>query len=125
MPIGLTLPFAKSTSSLGSLAYSTSQLQATYYNLKSLLLTDWGERPNHYEMGCNLTEFLFNPNTKTVQDQVSERIRNQVSAWLPYVVLNKIDVTNPSDHTLTVIINFSLRSKQDTNSVIKVSVSQT
>lgn len=124
MPIGLTLPFARSTSSLGVLAYSSSELEATYYNLKSLVLTDWGERVNHLHLGCNLTEFLFQPNDDDTNELVKERLVSQVSQWLPYVSLDSVDITRPTDHRMSIKIGFSIRGRQDLNSVLDVTVSQ-
>lgn len=124
MPIGLTLPFARSSSSLGFLASSNTELEATYYNLRSLLLTDWGERPNHLRLGCNLTEFLFQPNDDDTAENVRERVMSQVGQWLPYVRLNSVGVTRPADHRLSLKVDFSINGRQDLNSVIEVTVEQ-
>src|SRR5512137_1047011 len=91
-PIGLTMPFARTSSSLGYLAYSTTEIQATLYNLKSLVLTNWGERPNHFYMGCNLIEFIFAQASEETIDKIVARITSQVDNWLPYVQLNDVQV---------------------------------
>jgi len=118
------MPFAKTTSSLGVIAFSNTELEATYYNLKSLLLTDWGERPNHYHLGCNLSEFLFQPNDDDTADTVKERIMSQVGTWLPYVNLNSVNVTRPADHSMSIQVDFNINGRQDLNSVVEVTVSQ-
>ena len=122
MPIGLTMPFAKTNSSLGMLASSSKPLEATLYNLKSLVMTNWGERPNHFYLGCNLIEFLFSPSVEETKDRVIQRIEQQVSQWLPYVLLNNINVSF-DDHILGVSIDFSIRGQQDLSSVLEVEVS--
>ena len=124
MPIGLTLPFARTTSSLGYLAFSSTELEATYYNLKSLLLTDWGERPAHYKLGCNLTEFLFMNETSETEELIAERIRSQASQWLPYVNLDSIKITYPQEHILAIQVGFSINGRQDLSSVVQVTVAQ-
>lgn len=124
MPIGLTLPFAQTTSSLGYLAFSTGELEAAYYNVKSLVLTNWGERPNHFYLGCNLIEYLFSQNTEETADQVRTRIESQVGTWLPYVSVDQVDVLFPQDleNVMKVKVKFSLRRHPDLSSVIEATI---
>jgi phage baseplate assembly protein W len=123
-PIGLTMPIARTTSSLGVLAFSTTEIQATYYNLKSLLLTNWGERPEHYFLGCNLIEFFFAPITAETQETIIERIQQQVANWIPYVNLDTLDVSigQPENQAIYIKIAFSVKGRQDLNSVLEVAV---
>lgn len=122
-PIGLTMPFARGQGTLGALAFSTKPLEATLFNMKSLILTNWGERPNHYYLGCNLIEFVFAPGDEETRDRIVQRIEQQVAQWLPYVLLNSVDVQLSSDgHTFKVIVNFSIRGQQDLSSVLEVVV---
>ena len=123
-PIGLTMPIARTTSSLGVLAFSTTEIQATYYNLKSLLLTNWGERPEHFFLGCNLLEFFFNPITNETQEAIIDRIQSQVSNWLPYVNLDTLNVNfgDPEGQAIYIQISFSVKGRQDLNSVLEVVV---
>jgi phage baseplate assembly protein W len=97
MSIGLTLPLARSTGTLGYLASTTTEIDATEVDLKSLVLTNWGERPNRFNFGCNLVEFLFENQTRELQDAIVERISGEVANWLPWVKLKKIDVLFPDD----------------------------
>jgi phage baseplate assembly protein W len=121
-PIGLTMPFARTTSSLGYLAFSVTDLQATTHNLKALVLTNWGERPNHFYMGCNLIEFIFQPVTQETIDKVTARIMSQVDNWLPYVQINDVTVTfaEQDGHGMKIRIDFGLKSKQDLNTILEV-----
>ena len=122
MPIGLTMPLAKSSSSMGFLASSDTEIQATYYNLKALLLTNWGERPNHFHLGCNLGEFLFAQQSHETKERIIQRIEAQVSEWLPYVTLENIDVSYTQEHKIVIKITFSARGRQDMSSVVEVTV---
>jgi len=121
-PNGLTMPFARTTSSLGYLAYSTKEIEATYYNLKSLVLTNWGERPNHFYMGCNLIEFIFAPAVQETVDKIHARVASQVDTWLPYVQLNDVGIKfiNPDGHGISIRIDFGIKSRQDLNAVLEV-----
>lgn len=127
MPIGLTMPFAQTTSSLGFLAFSTKETEATVHNMKSLVLTNWGERPGHYYLGCNLVEFLFQQIDDETHDKIIQRIENQVANWLPYVNISeiKVDFVGQEGHGIRVQIKFSIRGRQDLSSVLDVTVGQT
>lgn len=131
MPIGFTLPFSKSTGSLGFFETTQTELAAVGENLKSLLLTNWGERVNHYHLGCNLKEFLFeNTHSEELKSKMADRILNQVETWLPFVsilnlniLLNEDDSSVP-ENTVKVMISFGLTSAPDLSSRLEVLVSQ-
>ena len=124
MPIGLTMPFAQTTSSLGYLAFSTKDTEATLYNMKSLVLTNWGERPGHYYLGCNLIEYLFSQETEETQDKIVQRIESQVASWLPYVNIESLQVSfvGQGGHGIRVQIVFNIKGRQDLSSVLDVTV---
>ena len=54
MAIGFSFPFQVATGSLGYFSVTEDELSAVDANLKSLLLTNWGERVMHFEFGGNL-----------------------------------------------------------------------
>ena len=122
MPIGLTMPLARSTGSVGYLASTDTDIQATYHNLKALLLTNWGERPNHFYMGCNLGEFLFAQQSAETRELVVQRIETQVSEYLPYITLDSVDVTFNEDHRMTIKISFSLKDRMNLSNTLEVAV---
>ncbi len=124
MPIGLTMPLAQTTSSLGYLAFSTRDTEATLYNMKSLVLTNWGERPEHFNLGCNLIEFLFSQTDEETRDKIIQRIDSQVASWLPYVNIEKLTVefVGQDGHGIRVQIVFNIKGRQDLNSVLDVTV---
>ncbi len=123
-PIGLTMPLAQTTSSLGFLAFSAVDTEATLHNMKSLVLTNWGERPEHYFLGCNLIEFLFEQVNEETHDKIVQRIESQVASWLPYVNIEKLTVSfvGPGGHGIRVQVVFNIRGRQDLNSVLDVTV---
>lgn len=123
MSIGFVLPFSKSTGSIGFFEATNDPLTAVEQNLRSLLLTNWGERVCHYNFGCNFREFLFeNVSNDELKSRIAERIIGQVETWLPYVridVLNiftSIDDTNLPEAAIRVSIVFSLSSRPDLRS---------
>ena len=118
------MPFSNATGSLGVIATSSSELEATYYNIKSLLLTDWGERPNHMNMGCNLTEFLFEPMSSEVESAVSDRITSQIGTWLPYVNVDSISVKSSFSNQMRVSVSFSIAGRTDLTGLVEANIYQ-
>lgn len=87
MSIGLSFPFALSTGSLGYLEATNDVVSAIKSNVHSLLTTNWGERVMHFDFGCNLVEFLFEQKNKQMKARIAERVRSQLSKWMPFVSL--------------------------------------
>jgi phage baseplate assembly protein W len=118
MPIGLTIPFAQATGSLGFLAFTDDEVEATKQNIRSLLLTNWGERPMHFHLGCNFIEFLFEPmKNEVLRQKMSDRVIDQLQKWLPFVQLKELTITFHEDDAripengVGVNMKFSLISK--------------
>jgi phage baseplate assembly protein W len=128
MAIGLQLPFAITTGSIGWLDTSNSEIEAVGYNVKSLLLTNWGERPMHYNMGCNLIEFLFEPVTQDLRQRVGDRIISQLQLWLPYVSVSTLNVVFSSEdlslpeESIGVYLKFFLNSRPNLSNVVNLVV---
>lgn len=87
MPISFNFPFAPSTGSLGYLEVTNDHISAIRANVRSLLLTNRGERVMHVDFGCNLREFLFEPKTKALRNRIAERVKSQLARWIPFVSL--------------------------------------
>lgn len=97
MPIGFTFPIAQATSSLGYIEPTNDIIGAIESNVRALLLTNWGERLMHFDHGCNLREFLFEPLTKSLQIAVSNRIRAQLTQWMPFLTISGIYIILSSE----------------------------
>lgn len=97
MSIGFNFPFQPATGSLGYIEVTDDVKSAIQANLRSLLLTNWGERVMHVDFGCNLREFLFEPLAKSLKPRIAERIKAQVSKWMPYLTLTVIFITFHED----------------------------
>jgi phage baseplate assembly protein W len=92
MSIGLNFPFALSTGSLGYLEVTHDVVQAITANVRSLLLTNWGERVMHFDFGCNLREFLFEPRTQQIRARIADRVQSQLTRWMPFIKLTGLFV---------------------------------
>jgi phage baseplate assembly protein W len=92
VPIGFNFPFQPSTGSLGYLEVTEDVAAAIRANLNSLLLTNWGERVMHVDFGCNLRDFIFEPRIKSLQPRIADRIKSQVSRWMPYLTMTVLNI---------------------------------
>lgn len=120
MAIGLTLPFAQSTGSVGYFEFTSDEYTAIQQNLKSLLVTNWGERVMHYNFGCNLREFIFEPiRGRDLKERIADRVLSQVNMWLPFVSVDELNIVlaedDPSvpENGIGVRIIFRISSRPD------------
>jgi phage baseplate assembly protein W len=120
MPVGFTLPFQPTTGSLGLFQMTEDEFSAVTNDIRSLLVTNWGERPMRYNFGCNLREFLFEPKTGgELRQKIADRVLSQLSLWLPFVIVDELNVLfsedDPSvpENGIKVRITFRLTSKPE------------
>ncbi len=123
MPIGLTLPFARTTGSVGYLEFTSDEFAAIHQNLRSLLVTNWGERVMHYKLGCNLIEFLFEPRVTELRDKIADRVISQLATYMSFVVVDELVILFSEDdgavpeNGIGVHIKFRLTSRPDFSSI--------
>lgn len=109
-PIGLGVSYI----SYGQLFKEISiDIDQAYENLKNLLLTRIGERILQPTFGTKLFEILFQPNVFELKELIHDIISEPVDFWLPYIILNEIEVTTNEDdpnliHNIKIKISFSL-----------------
>ena len=77
------------------------------YNLKTLLLTNLGERAHQNDFGSRLLEVVFEFKDDTLIEEV---INEAVEKWLPYISINSVDtqVDAGNPNRLNVAIDFSV-----------------
>jgi phage baseplate assembly protein W len=129
MPFGFTLPFTASTGSVGYFQMTEDEVSAVKQNLRSLLITNWGERPMRYTFGCNLREFLFDQKTEELRSRINDRILTQVAAWMPFVSVENVQVFFSGEVELVpengvgLRIIFRLASRPDLSNILDIVVS--
>lgn len=76
----------------------------------------------HYYLGANLREFLFEPiDADELRAKIEERITSQISTWLPFVSLDKLDILLSEDgqsvpeNTIKIMLEFRITSRPDIN----------
>tara|TARA_Y100000401_G_scaffold37940_1_gene28545 strand:+ start:67 stop:471 length:405 start_codon:yes stop_codon:yes gene_type:complete len=75
-------------------------------NMRNLLLTSLGERVMQPEFGSTLMDVVFNQGPD-VENDIDEAIREAVSNWLPYVIINEINMFQQGNQ-VDVSIDFSV-----------------
>lgn len=120
MSIGFTLPFTVATGSLGYFEVTEGELEAVKHDIRSLLVTNWGERVMHFNFGCNLREFIFEQKKEAdLRRRIADRVNDQIALWLPFVVLDELNVLFTVDRPeipengIGVSMAFRLTSKPD------------
>ena len=81
-------------------------LEQAKSNMRNLLLTSKGERVMQPEFGSTLTDVLFNQG-EDVENQIDVAIREAVSNWLPYIIINEINMFQQGNQ-VDVSIDFSV-----------------
>ena len=66
-------------------------------NIRNLLLTRKGERYNQINFGTNLLSLVFLPSNVELKELISEEIRSALNFWLPYIVVQNLEILNVDD----------------------------
>lgn len=92
--VGVTLPIRKGNNGYFDVSYTTKEQIKT--NIKSLLLTNKGERLMEPDFGADLKRVLFEPITEDLDTILEQRITTAINTWMPYVNVESIiyDVSN-------------------------------
>jgi phage baseplate assembly protein W len=116
--IGITLPIQ-----IGNTAFNQSftTYEQAKSNIKNLLLTKKGERIMQPNFGSGLQELLFDFNDDTLSEKIEETITTSLENWLPYIVVQQINVNQSNDNkdknTIGITISFNVRNSPELNTV--------
>jgi phage baseplate assembly protein W len=105
---GQGLAFPPRVDANGKLAWSSGEDNVRQC-VRILLLTEPGERLMREEFGAGLRRFLFDPNTPTVRQQISERIAQAIARWEPRVAVQAVEVESDPDDPRIVHIQILFR----------------
>tara|TARA_B100001057_G_scaffold493084_1_gene586857 strand:+ start:1182 stop:1619 length:438 start_codon:yes stop_codon:yes gene_type:complete len=98
--VGIKLPFGKKNG-LFSQSYTTEEQAIS--NLKNLLLTRKGERPFQPEFGSDVYSLLFENMSLDLDDRLKNTLSADIRFWLPYIVIDNIDVEIEHDRNFVRI----------------------
>ena len=109
--VGITLPIQRGNE--GYFRQSFRTFDQVRSNLKNLLLTKRGERILQPEFGSGLHDLLFNPLTDKFEEDLENTINDAVAKWLPYVIVEDINVDISKEQTDNNQAKVSLKFKQE------------
>ena len=109
--VGITLPIQRGNE--GYFAQSFRTFDQVRSNLKNLLLTKKGERILHPEFGSGLHDLLFQPATEKFEEDLETTINEAVAKWLPYVIVEDINIDISKEQTDNNQAKVSLKFKQE------------
>jgi phage baseplate assembly protein W len=86
--VGVTLPLRKGNNGYFEVSYTTKdQIKS---NIKSLLLTQKGERLMQPTFGSDLRRYLFEPISSNLDSFIEDSIMEAINTWMPYVTVESI-----------------------------------
>ena len=109
--VGITLPIQRGND--GYFAQSFRTFDQVRSNLKNLLLTKKGDRILQPEFGSGLHDLLFNPATEKFEEDLETTINDSVAKWLPYVIVEDINVDISKEQTDNNQAKVSLKFRQE------------
>ena len=117
--VGITLPFGKN-GGLFNLSYTTEEQAIS--NLKNLLLTRKGERVYQPNFGSDIPSLLFEQMNSSLETQLINSLTFDIGYWLPYIIIESVDVSADFDRNLVKIqLSFSV-TEQGANTQITIFV---
>ena len=115
--VGVKLPFGKPK---GLFAQSYTTEEQAISNLKNLLLTRKGERPFQPLFGSDVYSQLFENIDSNLNERVSQTLSEDIKFWLPYIVIDNIDIeTEPDRNFVQIQLRFRV-TEQGANQQITV-----
>jgi phage baseplate assembly protein W len=80
--------------------------------IEQVLFTAPGERVNRPDFGCGLLQLVFAPNSDTLAAALQTTVQGALQQWLgALIAVEQVTIDN-SDSTLSVTVQYSLRSTQ-------------
>tara|TARA_Y100000389_G_C17399466_1_gene484477 strand:+ start:136 stop:573 length:438 start_codon:yes stop_codon:yes gene_type:complete len=114
--VGVKLPFGK-PNGLFSLSYTTEEQAIS--NLKNLLLTRKGERPFQPTFGSDVYSQLFENIDINLSERISETLSEDIKFWLPYIVIDNIDIeTEPDRNFVRIQLRFRVTEQGANQQII-------
>lgn len=113
--VGVMLPLGGKP--MFKLSYTTEQQAIS--NLKNLLLTTKGERPFQPLFGADIYSLLFENIETDLDSSLEDSLSNDIKFWLPYILLNSVDVNSePDSNKVSIKINFKVTSQGANQTIV-------
>ena len=119
---GISPVLPLSTDIVNGISLTQTVKQATYQNLKNLLLTIPGERIDS-NYGVGLKRYLFEQMTPELYEQIGSIIRRQVSLYVPNIEIIAINITEDQNNLnkISLVVKYVIPALR-TNEVFSLPV---
>jgi phage baseplate assembly protein W len=97
-PINFTFPMKRS--SVGGFATNSTTLDAVESDLKILILSNFGDRPIHYDFGANLRGAIFEHQGNILRQVIKDLIVTAVEKWMPFCNILNVEVQDSTVNNL-------------------------
>jgi len=113
--VGVMLPLGGSP--MFKLSYTTEQQAIS--NLKNLILTTKGERPFQPLFGADIYSLLFENIQSDLDSLLEESLTNDIKIWLPYILLDSVNVNSePDSNKVSIKIKFRVTSQGANQTIV-------
>jgi phage baseplate assembly protein W len=114
--LGITLPLQLENN--GYFGTTKQLLRVLRSNLKNLIMTRKGERLHQPTFGCDIWNFIFEPNVPDTVQNAYASVVSAVEIWMPFLEIVNVDLENTTDDNINnnriqMKILFRLRSNQN------------
>lgn len=108
--VGVSLPFTLGNNGFFAVTYTTKEQVKS--DLKNLILTNRGERLMQPDFGCNLRQAIFEQIGPETYGYIRNEIETAISVWLPYIIVDNVDVasdtTSKDNNRINVRLDYTL-----------------
>lgn len=115
--IGIKFPIVGTNGNLFDISY-TSEDQVVA-NLKTFFSTKVGERVMQPSLGIDLHQYLFEPDTATLRNNIQSEIEDAIEFWFPYISIKSLEITSastitgaPNDNAINIKLVVMYNNKQ-------------
>ena len=117
--VGITLPLTKGSNGYFDVSYTTKEQIKT--NIKSLILTNKGERLMEPDFGADLRKALFEPITSDLDTILETRITEAINRWMPYVNVESIvyDISDSLKDTNRIDLELKYSLKYSNSQILE------
>jgi uncharacterized protein len=96
-----------------------SDIELISESIIRILMTGEGERVGQPFFGCNLKSMLFEPDSEQDQNNIKERIQEQIALYETRVVILNVDISDSTESNEVKVVTISFRMTYETDADAK------
>lgn len=112
----------------GYFSSTTDALENEKSKFINLILTMKGERVGNPTFGCDIHKLLFEQKTADVQDLAQQYVLDAVNQWMPYLILQQIQVVNAdtflNDNSIILYVRYGFINNPLATQSVQVTIGE-